>query len=221
MELSPLEISSQKFSTRIKGYDIAEVDNFLKLVSSDLETLYGEYYNLKEEIVKKNREIEDYKEKDKSISEAVMMVQSVANDIKQSAIKEADAIKKIAVSEAASILKDANEKYRDIIKNIDELLNKRLIIINSVKNLLSDNSALIEREASRNMEVPVFPEFNRANETAGHKGTAPSLGDVLTGTDTNENANVAAITVPEPEEAGSSTGNAENNGVTAETQNAG
>ena len=83
MELSPIEIRSQKFSKKIKGYDVTEVENFLEIIAKDLEKLYGEYYGLKEELVKKNQEIADYKEKDKSISEAILMVQSVSNDIKK------------------------------------------------------------------------------------------------------------------------------------------
>jgi cell division initiation protein len=156
MELSPIEIRSQKFSKKIKGYDVTEVDNFLEIVAKDMEKLYGEYYGLKEELVKKNQEIADYKEKDKSISEAILMVQSVSNDIKKAAIMEAEAIKKGAVAEAENIIKDANKKYLEITKDIDGLLNKRIVMINSIKNLLRTNTDLINREADKNMEVS-FP----------------------------------------------------------------
>lgn len=156
MELSPIEIRSQKFSKKIKGYDVTEVDNFLEIVAKDMEKLYGEYYGLKEEFVKKNQEIADYKEKDKSISEAILMVQSVSNDIKKAAIMEAEAIKKGAVAEAESIIKDANKKYLEITKDIDDLLNKRIVMINSIKSLLQTNTDLINREADKNMEVS-FP----------------------------------------------------------------
>ena len=156
MELSPLEIRSQKFSKKIKGYDVSEVDNFLEIITKDLEKLYGEYYGLKEELVKKNQEITDYKEKDKSISEAILMVQSVSNDIKKAAIMEAEAIKRGAVVEAENIIKDANKKYLKITKDIDGLLNKRIVMINSIKNLLQTNTDLINREADKNMEIS-FP----------------------------------------------------------------
>ena len=156
MELSPIEIRSQKFSKKIKGYDVTEVDNFLEIVAKDMEKLYGEYYGLKEEFVKKNQEIADYKEKDKSISEAILMVQSVSNDIKKAAIMEAEAIKKGAVAEAENIIKDANKKYLEITKDIDDLLNKRIVMINSIKSLLQTNTDLINREADKNMEVS-FP----------------------------------------------------------------
>jgi cell division initiation protein len=156
MELSPLEIRSQKFSKKIKGYDVSEVDNFLEIVSRDMEKLYGEYYGLKEELVKKNQEITDYKEKDKSIGEAILMVQSVSNDIKKAAVMEAEAIKRGAVAEAENIIKDANKKYLEITKNIDGLLNKRIVIINSIKSALQTNTDLINREADKNMEIS-FP----------------------------------------------------------------
>lgn len=158
MELSPLEIRSQKFSKKIKGYDVTEVENFLDIVSKDLEKLYGEYYNLKEELVKKNQEIADYKEKDRSISEAILMVQSVSGDIKKAAISEAESIKNNALIDAKKIIGGANAKYIEIVNNINDLLNKRLIIISSIKNLLSTNINLIEQEARRKVEISFIPE---------------------------------------------------------------
>ena len=154
MELSPIEIRSQKFSKKIKGYDVTEVENFLEIVAKDLEKLYGEYYGLKEELVKKNQEITDYKEKDKSISEAILMVQSVSNDIKKAAIMEAESIKNRAISESENIIKDANKKYAEIVKNIEELLNKRIIIVNSLKNLLQTNIDIVNRESEKILKFP-------------------------------------------------------------------
>jgi hypothetical protein len=84
------------------------------------------------------------------------MVQSVSNDIKKAAIMEAEAIKRGAVAEAENIIKDANKKYLKITKDIDGLLNKRIVMINSIKNLLQTNTDLINREADKNMEIS-FP----------------------------------------------------------------
>jgi cell division initiation protein len=167
MELSPLEIRSQKFSKKIKGYDVNEVDNFLEIVSKDLEKLYGEYYSLKEELVKKNQEIASYKEKDKSISEAILMVQSVSNDIKKTALTEAETIKIRAVAEAENIIKSANKKYLEIAGNIDGLLNKRILIINSIKNLLQTNTELINRESDKNIEISFPSERVKIDITGG------------------------------------------------------
>ncbi|MHB1660801.1 MAG: DivIVA domain-containing protein [bacterium] len=177
MELSPLEIRSQKFSRKIKGYDVSEVDNFLEIVSKDLEKLYGEYYSLKEELVKKNQEITDYKEKDKSISEAILMVQSVSNDIKKTAIAEAEAIKKAAIAEAENIIKNSNKKNLEIANNIDSLLNKRIIIINSIKNLLSANTDLINRESDKNMEISFPSEHIKLDITGSVSGIETDAAD--------------------------------------------
>ncbi len=171
MELSPLEIRSQKFSKKIKGYDVTEVENFLDIVSKDLEKLYGEYYNLKEELVKKNQEIADYKEKDRSISEAILMVQSVSGDIKKAAISEAESIKNNALIDAKKIIGGANAKYIEIVNNINDLLNKRLIIISSIKNLLSTNINLIEQEARRKVEISFIPEQVKFENAGNNENT--------------------------------------------------
>ena len=172
MELSPIEIRSQKFSKKIKGYDVTEVENFLEIVAKDLEKLYGEYYGLKEELVKKNQEITDYKEKDKSISEAILMVQSVSNDIKKAAIMEAESIKNRAISESENIIKDANKKYAEIVKNIEELLNKKIIIVNSLKNLLQTNIDIVNRESEKNLGISLPEEPIKIDASSYIKGSA-------------------------------------------------
>ncbi len=153
MELSPLEIKSQKFSRRLKGYDTTEVDNFLELIAKDLEKLYGEFYNLKEEIVKKNQEIKEFKEKDKMISDAVLMVRSIGDEIKTAAKSEAESIKNNAIMEAKRITDEAYAKYSEIYLSANELLNKRVLILNSMKNLLSTNIDLVNVEESKKLEL--------------------------------------------------------------------
>lgn len=153
MELSPLEIKSQKFSRRLKGYDTTEVDNFLELIAKDLEKLYGEFYNLKEEIVKKNQEIKEFKEKDKMISDAVLMVRSIGDEIKIAAKSEAESIKNNALMEAKRITDEAYAKYSEIYLSANELLNKRVLILNSMKNLLSTNIDLVNVEESKKLEL--------------------------------------------------------------------
>jgi cell division initiation protein len=153
MELSPLEIKSQKFPRKLKGYDVTEVDNFLGLIAKDLETLYGEFYNLKEEIVKKNQEIKEFKEKDKMISDAVLMVRSIGDEIKIAAKSEAESIKNNAIMEAKRITDEAYVKYSEIYLSANELLNKRVLILNSMKNLLSTNIDLVNLEESKKLEL--------------------------------------------------------------------
>ena len=153
MELSPLEIKSQKFSRKLKGYDTTEVDNFLELIAKDLEKLYGEFYNLKEEIVKKNQEIKEFKEKDKMISDAVLMVRSIGDEIKIAAKSEAESIKNNAIMEAKRITDEAYAKYSEIYLSANELLNKRVLILNSMKNLLSTNIDLVNVEESKKLEL--------------------------------------------------------------------
>lgn len=186
MEFSPIDIKSQKFSKKIKGYDVTEVENFLEMVSDDLEKLYGEYYDLKEELVKKNQDIAGYKEKDKAISEAILMVQSVSGDIKKAAIAEAEAIKKSAIVESEKIVGNANRKYIEIANHINDLLNKRLIIMDSIKNLLSTNMNLINQEIAKNTEVSVALEQVKLDTVDNNNASTPSHGkpaDKSSGTD--------------------------------------
>jgi cell division initiation protein len=178
MELSPLEIKSQKFSKKLKGYDVTEVENFLEFVSKDLEKLYGEFYNLKEELVKKNQEIKEYKEKDKLISEAILMVKSLGDEIKDTAKSEARSIINNAIAEAKKIINNSYTKYSEINMNINELLNKRMLLIDSIKGLLSTHIHIIEQEESKKIGISLLPK---------DKMTINSLADALKNIDYENN----------------------------------
>ena len=178
MELSPLEIKSQKFPRKLKGYDVTEVDNFLELIAKDLEKLYSEFYNLKEEIVKKNQEIKEFKEKDKIISDAVLMVRSIGDEIKTSAKSEAESIKNNAIMEAKRITDEAYVKYSEIYSSANELLNKRVLILNSMKNLLFTNIDLVNLEESKKLELSL---------SAKDKKIIDNLADALKTDESHEN----------------------------------
>lgn len=178
MELSPLEIKSQKFPRKLKGYDVTEVDNFLELIAKDLEKLYGEFYNLKEDIVKKNQEIKEFKEKDKMISDAVLMVRSIGDEIKIAARSEAESIKNNAIMEAKRIIDEAYAKYSEIYLSANELLNKRVLILNSMKNLLSTNIDLVNLEESKKLELSL---------SAKDKNIIDNLADALKTDKANKN----------------------------------
>ena len=48
MRLSPLDIQSQQFRVKLKGFETREVENFLELVASEFEDLIRENGKLKE-----------------------------------------------------------------------------------------------------------------------------------------------------------------------------
>lgn len=103
--LTPVDIDNKTFKkTKIGGYDITDVEDFLVKVMEDYETLYKENAELKEKIYNIEDSVSYYKSIEDGINKTVENAQSSAEDIKAAAQKEAERIKQQAEQEAKNSL---------------------------------------------------------------------------------------------------------------------
>ena len=95
--LTPVDIDNKTFKkTKIGGYDIADVEDFLVKVMEDYEFLYKENSELKEKLYNIENSVSYYKSIEDGINKTVENAQSSADDIKAAAQKEAERIKQQA-----------------------------------------------------------------------------------------------------------------------------
>jgi cell division initiation protein len=93
MRITPHDIRQQQFSSKmLKGYDPQEVDAFLDDVAEDYEALLKEVALLKEQIVTQEERSRGVAERERSLQETLATAQRLADDMKNSAKREADLI---------------------------------------------------------------------------------------------------------------------------------
>lgn len=121
--LTPLDIDNKTFKkTKLGGYDINDVEDFLVKVMDDYETLYKENSELKDKVNTMQESVKYYKSIEEGINKTIENAQSQAENIKEVAMREAETIKKEAEVES----RDELEKLKqDIIKAETELEDKR------------------------------------------------------------------------------------------------
>lgn len=103
--LTPVDIDNKTFKkTKIGGYDIADVEDFLVKVMEDYEFLYKENFELKEKLYNIENSVSYYKSIEDGINKTVENAQSSADDIKAAAQKEAERIKQQAEADAKNNL---------------------------------------------------------------------------------------------------------------------
>lgn len=121
--LTPVDIDNKTFKkTKIGGYDIADVEDFLVKVMEDYETLYKENAELKEKIYNMEDSVSYYKSIEDGINKTVENAQSSADDIKAAAQKEAERIKQQAEADAKNNLESLK---MEIAKKEFELEEKK------------------------------------------------------------------------------------------------
>ena len=116
--LTPQEVSEHAFAkASFGGYNMAMVDEFLDLVTTDYSALYNENAVLKSKMKVLVDKVEEYRSTEEAMRRALMTAQRMADDLVQEAERKKAAILQQAEQEAAEKISQirreiANEEYR-------------------------------------------------------------------------------------------------------------
>lgn len=69
MNITPLDIQQQKFKTKIRGFDVREVDAFLEQMANVFESLQRTHKHLQEEVRRLELEIQGYRKREETFKE--------------------------------------------------------------------------------------------------------------------------------------------------------
>ncbi len=136
MNLTPIEIKQQQFEKSLRGYDVAEVQSFLNLVSNQVEHLMNKNQDLAEEIEKLSHRLRHYERIEEALHETIKTTkETVDNKIGQAENEAKIKIEK-ALLEANGIIREALQQRQHIKQNVMHLLNKREEIIAGINSYL-------------------------------------------------------------------------------------
>jgi len=119
----------KRFSIVNNGYDINEVNRFIDIVIGRLEKLNAENMTYKNEIEKLNEKASNDNISNvdiKRLEKAILNIQEVADKVKESAKKEANAIIEEARNNANSIVHEA-------LINAEKTENERILLEKNIK----------------------------------------------------------------------------------------
>jgi len=144
MKLTPMEISGKKFRKRFRGVDAEEVNEFLEMISTEMEDLIRQNRYLEEELNKKNSELNDFKSREQSLKDTLILAQKLARDMKNNMAKEAQVILSEAEMEAEKIIRQAHDRAMELEKEIRELRKQRMKMIEELRSILNTHLKLLE-----------------------------------------------------------------------------
>ena len=154
MNITPLDIQQQKFKTRIRGFDVREVDAFLEQVANVFESLHRTHKGMLEEVRRLEIEIQGYRKREETFKRALLNSQKVLDQMKDNARKSAELI--IAESEvkAEKILNNAHNRLAQLHEDISELKRQRTQIEVQIGSIVEAHSKLLElsKEGAKTMD---------------------------------------------------------------------
>lgn len=152
MRITPLDIQQQTFQVKFRGYDREEVQEFLRAVSETVEALVRENADVKERADKLEREAVDLRQKEASFNDLLVTTQRMAENLKETARREADLIMKEAELKSEELLKHAHADLRTIQRDLLELRKDRVLAIEKMRSFLQMLSKMIAIEEIDTLE---------------------------------------------------------------------
>lgn len=156
MKLTPLDIQQMRFPTRLRGYDRKEVDQFLEVVTNAYEEVLREDQVLRDQLSGLERQVSEWRQKEETISQAVVATQDVVKDLKQNAGREAELIVKEAELRAETVVRDAHVQVAVMEGELVYLRKQRLVAIERIRGVMQVFQTVLDTEdeecASEHME---------------------------------------------------------------------
>ena len=105
--IMPIDIENKVFKrTKLGGYDIKDVEDFLEQLIVDYENMYKENGELKEKLAKAEESINYYNSLDQGVTQTIENSQKAADEIREKAEIEAAELKQKAKDESNLTLEE-------------------------------------------------------------------------------------------------------------------
>jgi len=160
--ITPLDIQNKEFRKSVRGYNEAEVDAFLDQVMTDYEQLYKENMEMKEQLERDAKQVEQYQQMEDTLKETLVVAQSTADELRNNALKKSELVIEEAEMKAKEIVSEARQKAEQIKVQQEEMRQQlqifktrfRTLLQSQLDNMLQDTEAL-EQDLKKVSEEPM------------------------------------------------------------------
>lgn len=172
MKLTALEIKQQKFDTTFRGYDTAEVQSFLSLMSNEWEHMASKNRELQQNIDDLQEKLKHYERVEEALHETLQAAKETAETKLDGARKESKNKIEKAEMKAEAIVKDAQQERREMRQSIVRLLDRRKEIIGGIRSYLE-----VAKESVDQFDKDEARLFDRRDEFEEQKNERVSTHD--------------------------------------------
>jgi cell division initiation protein len=148
MKLTPLEIQQMVFRVKMRGYDRAEVNGFLEEVAQTVEALNRDNAALRDRIASLEQQVSELKRTEVTLSNTLVAAQSLAEDVKRSAQRDADLLLKEADLKAGEMLRQARVELANTQRDLSQMHKQRLLLVERMRATLHTFERMLDVEAS-------------------------------------------------------------------------
>lgn len=148
MHLTPLDIQQMVFRTKFRGYDREEVNRFLEELAQTVEALNRDNGQLRERMAMAEQQVSELKRTETTLTSTLVAAQSLAEDVKRSAQRDAELVIKEAEFKAGEILRQARVELTDTQRDLSQLQKQRFLMLERMRATLHTFERMLDVEAA-------------------------------------------------------------------------
>ncbi len=156
MRITPLDVRNHPFRRRFSGYDRDEVDAFLRMVAEDYEAAVRETDGLREQAAKREQRITDLAANEAVLQDTLTTAQKLSEDLKRSAMKEAEIMIGEAEIRAEKIMAAAHRRAAKLAEDIREMKYLRTRLAASVRAAIETHMGLLDGLSADAADDPIL-----------------------------------------------------------------
>jgi cell division initiation protein len=152
MKLSPSDVQRQSFGVRFRGFDPDEVRAFLAAVAEEMAQLQREKDAIDQQLRHLEQIVNEHREREAILKNTLLTAQKVAEDIRESARREADTVVKQAEIQGDRLLELAQTRAHEVERGILELRAHRTGLRTDLRALLSRLNQILDLQEEAELE---------------------------------------------------------------------
>lgn len=167
MKITPLDIQQMVFRTKFRGYDREEVNRFLEELAQTVESLNRDNAMLRERLAMTEQQVSELKRTETTLSNTLVAAQSLADDVKRSANRDAELIVKEAELKAGEVVRQARVELSETQRDLSLLQKQRLLMVERMRATLHTFERMLDVEsAEAYQDSGVVPEEKMEGESS-------------------------------------------------------
>lgn len=146
LRMTPLDIQQMVFTVGFRGYNREEVNRFLEEVAQTVESLNRDNAARRDTIASLEQQLVELRRTESTLSSTLLSAQSMAEDVKRSAQREADLVVKEAELKAGELIRKARVDLTDTQRDLSSLQKQRLLMVERLRGSLRMFERMLEVE---------------------------------------------------------------------------
>lgn len=151
--LTPLDVRTQQFSRAVRGYERAQVDEFMRRISDELESLLRDKGQHEERLRSAQDQLRAFRDRERAMNEALVAAQQLRADTKDQAERQAGLVLAEARAEAERIVERAKREEALVRERTESAARQFKAYVASFRALLERHLGEVD-----GLELPVRSE---------------------------------------------------------------